>query len=46
VVSRFLAFLTGVIVMTVIYHRTRRLPPLMVAHWLMDVLAMFMTLKF
>jgi membrane protease YdiL (CAAX protease family) len=42
---RFLAFFPGVLVMTLIYHRTRRLPPLIFAHYLMDFSAMLMTLK-
>jgi len=46
VVWRFVAFLPGVLVMTMIYHRTRRLPPLIFAHCLMDISAMLMTLKF
>jgi len=45
VVWRFLAFLPGVIAFTLIYLRTRRLPPLIVAHWAMDFSAMLMTLK-
>jgi len=32
--------------MTMIYHQTRRLPPLILAHYLMDFSAMRMTLKF
>jgi uncharacterized protein len=43
---RFLAFLPGVTVFTLIYLRTRRLPPLIVAHWPMDISAMLMTIKF
>jgi uncharacterized protein len=46
VVWRFLAFLPGVVVMTLIYHRTRRLLPLIFAHCLMDFSAMLITLKF
>jgi hypothetical protein len=46
VIWRFFAFLPGVMAMTVIYHRTRRLPPLIFAHYLMDFSAMLMTLKF
>ncbi len=41
---RFVAFLPGVLLLTVIYQRTRRLPPLIVAHWPMDVGAVVMTL--
>jgi len=46
VIWRFFAFLPGVMAMTVIYHRTRRLAPLIFAHYLMDISAMLMTLKF
>jgi len=46
VIWRFVAFLPGVMVMTLIYQRTRRLPPLIFAHYLMDFSAMLMTLKF
>ena len=40
---RFLAFLPGVLVMMVIYLRTRRLAPLIFAHWPMDILGAIMT---
>jgi hypothetical protein len=40
---RFLAFLPGVLVMMLIYLRTRRLAPLIVAHWPMDITAAIMT---
>ena len=33
----FLAFLPLSIAMTLVYLRIRRLPPLIVAHWLMDL---------
>jgi len=46
VVWRFLAFLPGVIVMTLLYLWKRRLFPLILAHWTMDILAIFITLKF
>ena len=46
VVWRFLAFLPGVIVMTLLYLLKRRLPPLILAHWMMDILGVFITLKF
>ena len=46
VIWRFLAFLPGVAVMTLIYLLNRRLPPLILAHWTMDILAAFITLKF
>jgi len=42
---RFLAFLPGVTLLTVIYVRIRRLPPMIVAHWPMDLGAVIMTLK-
>jgi len=40
---RFLAFLPGVLVMMLVYLRTRRLAPLIVAHWPMDITAAIMT---
>lgn len=40
---RFLAFIPGVIAITLIYLRIRRLAPLIVAHWLMDVAGTLMT---
>ncbi len=43
---RFLAFLPGVAVMTLIYQRTRRLPPLIFAHYLMDISGILISLKF
>ncbi len=46
VLYRFLAFLPGVLVYMAIYLRTRRLAPLIVAHWMMDLTAVFMTLSF
>jgi hypothetical protein len=42
---RFLAFLPGVVVFMLIYLRLRRLPPLILAHWVMDISALFFTLK-
>jgi len=42
---RFVAFLPGVTLLTVIYLRMRRLPPIIVAHWPMDLGAVLMTLK-
>jgi len=39
---RFLAFLPGVLVMMVIYWRTRRMAPLIVAHWPMDIIGSLM----
>jgi hypothetical protein len=41
---RFLAFLPGVTLLTLIYLRIRRLPPMIVAHWPMDFGAVIMTL--
>ena len=43
---RFLAFLPGVVVFTLLYLLTRRLPPLIVAHWPMDIFAVLLTVKF
>jgi hypothetical protein len=43
---RFLAFLPGVTVFILVYLLTRRLPPLIVAHWPMDILAVLITVKF
>jgi len=43
---RFIAFLPGVLLLTLIYLRLRRLPPLIVAHWPMDLGAVLMTLVF
>lgn len=43
---RFLAFLPGVVAFTLIYLRARRLPPLILAHWLMDISALFFTLQY
>lgn len=41
---RFVAFLPAIIALSVIYLRVRRLPPLILAHWTMDIFAIFMTL--
>jgi len=46
VLYRCLAFLPGVLVFMAIYLRTRRLAPLIIAHWMMDLTAVFMTLSF
>ena len=43
ILYRFFAFLPGVVVMMVIYLRTRRLAPLILAHWPMDILGAIMT---
>jgi len=40
---RFLAFVPGVLMLMVFYLRTRRLAPLIVAHWPMDIAAALMT---
>ena len=45
VLWRFLAFLPGVIAFTLVYLRTRRLAPLILAHWLMDISAAVMTIQ-
>jgi uncharacterized protein len=45
VLWRFLAMVPGVIVLMLIYLKTRRLPPLIMAHWLMDIGAVLMTLR-
>jgi len=46
IVWRFGAFLPGVLVTIFIYRRTRRLAPLIVAHWPMDIAAAIFTVKF
>jgi len=43
-VWRFLAFVPGIIVMSLIYLRMRRLGPLILAHWAMDIIATIMTM--
>jgi len=43
---RFLGFLPGVVAFMLVYLRLRRLPPLIVAHWAMDISALFFTLQF
>ena len=42
---RFVAFLPGVVAFTLVYLRTRRLAPLILAHWLMDISAAVMTIQ-
>lgn len=42
---RFLAFWPAMIVMVLIYLRIRRLSPLIVAHWVLDLSAVLMTLR-
>lgn len=44
-VWRFLAFVPGVAMMSFIYLRMRRLGPLIIAHWSMDILATIMTMQ-
>lgn len=46
VVWRFLFFLPGVVIACLIYLRLRRLAPLILAHWGMDLMAAFFTLSF
>ncbi|MFZ1138953.1 MAG: CPBP family glutamic-type intramembrane protease [Candidatus Sulfotelmatobacter sp.] len=46
VAGRFFAFLPGVVAFLLIYLRLRRLPPLILAHWAMDISAVFFTLQF
>jgi membrane protease YdiL (CAAX protease family) len=43
VLYRCLAFLPSVLVYMAIYLRTRRLAPLIIAHWMVDLTAVFMT---
>lgn len=40
---RFLGFLPGIIIVVAIYARTRRLAPLIVGHWMIDITAVVMT---
>jgi hypothetical protein len=40
---RFFAFLPGVVIIIAIYLRTRRLAPLIVGHWIIDLSAVLMT---
>ena len=46
VVWRFLFFLPGAVIITLIYLQIRRLSPLILAHWPMDLMAAIYTLKF
>jgi len=43
---RFLVFLPSMVVLTLLYLKIRRLPPFFLAHWSMETIALFMTLKF
>jgi hypothetical protein len=40
---RFLSFLPGLLIMMLLYLRTRRLAPLIIAHWPMDIAAAIIT---
>ena len=40
---RFVGFLPGVVIIILIYARTRRLAPLIVGHWIIDISAVLMT---
>ena len=46
IVWRFGAFVPGVLVSILIYRRTRRLAPMIVAHWPMDIAAAIFTVRF
>jgi hypothetical protein len=41
--ARFVAFFPGVVIMVLLYARTRRLGPLIVGHWIIDISAVLMT---
>jgi uncharacterized protein len=41
--ARFVAFFPGVVIIVLIYARTRRLAPLIVGHWIIDLSAVLMT---
>ena len=43
ILCRFFGFLPGCVIVALLYVRTRRLAPLIVAHWLMDLGAVVMT---
>lgn len=43
---RLLVFLPSMPILTLLYLKIRRLPPFFLAHWSMDTIALFMTLKF
>ena len=45
VLWRFLTFLPGVVILLLPSLKTRRLGPFVFAHWPMDIVAVFMTLK-
>ncbi|HKM83885.1 MAG TPA: CPBP family glutamic-type intramembrane protease [Candidatus Acidoferrum sp.] len=46
VVWRFLFFFPGTVIISLIYLWIRRLPPFILAHWPMDLMAVIYTLKF
>jgi len=46
VIWRFCFFLPGVLAFLLLYVRLRRLPPLILAHWGMDIIGAVLTLKF
>lgn len=46
IVWRFLAFVPGVLAAITIYRRTRRLAPMIFAHWPMDIAAAIFTVRF
>ena len=46
VLFRFIGFIPGVLVFALLYLKIRRLPPLIVAHWSMDIYAIVYTLRF
>ena len=43
---RFLAFVPGVLALLLLYLRTKKLASVMVAHWILDVIAAATTLSF
>jgi hypothetical protein len=42
IACRFVGFIPGIVIMMAIYMRTRRLAPLILGHWMMDILAVLM----
>jgi hypothetical protein len=44
ILFRFLAFLPGILMLMLVYLRTRRLAPLIVSHWPMDIVAAMMNM--
>jgi membrane protease YdiL (CAAX protease family) len=43
---RFLAFVPGVFALLLLYCKTRNLPPIVFAHWILDVIAAVTTISF